>query len=320
MKSVQGAGRFPFTSFPMGWFAVATSAEVVEFDVVPLKYFGRELVAWRAETGEAHVMDAFCPHLGAHLGYRGTVSGRTITCPFHHWEFDGDGNCVEIPYSKRQPGRQAVIPSYPVVEQNGLIFAWYHPTGASPWFSIPEVPEWQDSRYSSVLVEERRQVRTVWQEIAENVADTAHAFYVHSDQPVRNFEVHEESAHRRVRLLQKATTPYGEVDTQVESEAYGPGFGVTRFRSLVEGCMISSITPLNEECVDVRFFWLMRNLDRPEITRRVCDLIAERTMEIFEEDVVIWEHKAYREHPPLVPEDGPILRFRRWAKQFQPDG
>ena len=43
-------------------------------------------------------IDAFCPHLGAHLGYGGLVEESTIRCPFHAWRFDGTGACVEVPY------------------------------------------------------------------------------------------------------------------------------------------------------------------------------------------------------------------------------
>jgi hypothetical protein len=34
------------------------------------------------------------------------------------------------------------------------------------------------------------------------------------------------------------------------------------------------------------------------------------------DDVPIWEHKAYRERPALVPGDGPIGTLRAWARQF----
>ena len=63
---------------PFGWFQVAWSDEVPTGTSKPMQYFGRHLVAWRGEGGEAHVWDAFCPHLGAHLGGNAAIQGDTI--------------------------------------------------------------------------------------------------------------------------------------------------------------------------------------------------------------------------------------------------
>src|SRR5690606_36915397 len=82
---------------PWGWFVVGLSHELHPGDVRPVRYFDRDLVLWRTEAGEARVWDAHCPHLGAHLGYGGTVEGETLRCPFHHFRFDGQGRCVEVP-------------------------------------------------------------------------------------------------------------------------------------------------------------------------------------------------------------------------------
>ena len=97
------APRFPFTSFPIGWFRVAKSSDITPGKVQTLHYFGRELVAFRTEDGKASVFDAHCPHVGAHLGHGGTVIGSTLQCPFHGWRFSGDGTCAAIPYSDKIP-------------------------------------------------------------------------------------------------------------------------------------------------------------------------------------------------------------------------
>jgi hypothetical protein len=65
--------------FPFGWYIVAYSDEVQPGDVVPLRYFGQELVLWRGEDGLARVLDAY----GAHMGHGGKVHGNWLECPFH---------------------------------------------------------------------------------------------------------------------------------------------------------------------------------------------------------------------------------------------
>ena len=54
---------------------------------------GEELVAYRDTTGEVVVLDAFCPHHGAHLGYEAHVEADCIRCPFHHFYFNSEGKC-----------------------------------------------------------------------------------------------------------------------------------------------------------------------------------------------------------------------------------
>lgn len=44
--------------------------------------------------------DAYCPHLGAHLGIGGKVHKDCIECPFHSWSFEGcTGKLTNIPYA-----------------------------------------------------------------------------------------------------------------------------------------------------------------------------------------------------------------------------
>ena len=77
--------------YPTGWFVVAWSSDVAPGDVKRLHYFGRELVCFRTEGGEVSVLDAYCQHLGGHLGVGGHVEGDEIVCPWHGWHWRGDG-------------------------------------------------------------------------------------------------------------------------------------------------------------------------------------------------------------------------------------
>ena len=103
--------RFPFP-IPFGWFCVGYPDEFPAGEAKAIYYLARHLVAWREETGELHVQDAFCPHLGAHLGHGGMVSRGCITCPFHGWRFDAEGSNAEIPYcGAHEHARRACAPS-----------------------------------------------------------------------------------------------------------------------------------------------------------------------------------------------------------------
>ena len=60
--------RFFTPPIPNGWFQIAYSDELTPGTVMPLRYFGKDLVAFRTESGQVAVLDAFCPHLGAQIG------------------------------------------------------------------------------------------------------------------------------------------------------------------------------------------------------------------------------------------------------------
>jgi nicotinamidase-related amidase len=59
--------QVPFTWKVTGWFMIGWSPEFPTGEVRPLHYFGEDLVAYRDEYGELHVLEAHCKHLGAHI-------------------------------------------------------------------------------------------------------------------------------------------------------------------------------------------------------------------------------------------------------------
>lgn len=66
-----------------------------------LPFTGIQIALFRDENGDAHAIDAYCPHLGANFAVGGKVKGDCIECPFHGWQFRGsDGKCTKIPYSE----------------------------------------------------------------------------------------------------------------------------------------------------------------------------------------------------------------------------
>lgn len=97
-QTPSGSYRYPFAPYPDGWFLLLESKQLGLGEVVPLRYFGRDLVAFRTASGRAVVADAHCPHMGAHIGYGGTVEGEAVRCPFHNWRFDVDGRCDDVPW------------------------------------------------------------------------------------------------------------------------------------------------------------------------------------------------------------------------------
>ena len=91
----------------------------------------KDLVMFRTEGGELSVLDAYCPHLGAHLGHGGKVKGDDIECPFHAWRFGADGKCTAVPYAAHRP-RKAGLRRWHVKEVANLVMCWHHRDGDEP--------------------------------------------------------------------------------------------------------------------------------------------------------------------------------------------
>jgi phenylpropionate dioxygenase-like ring-hydroxylating dioxygenase large terminal subunit len=129
--------------FATGWYWVAASSDVRPGDRKPIRILGRDLVVWRARGGSVHVMDAYCPHMGAHLA-EGQVDGEGLRCFFHAWKFDVTGQCVDIPCQSRPV--DAKVRSWPTAEHYGLIWVW---TGDEPTRPPPFVPELEHTAWDA---------------------------------------------------------------------------------------------------------------------------------------------------------------------------
>jgi len=306
--------RFPMPRYPNGWFQVAYSDELKPGEVKPLSYFGRELVLFRGADGNASVLDAYCPHLGAHLGYGGKVEGNSIICPFHAWQFDGCGGCTSVPYAKKIPPK-AKLRAWPTREVNQLILVWFHAEEAPPTFEIPALPEVGSDEWTSY---ERRRwtIRARNQEMAENAVDSAHFHYLHGTSNMPQARAEAEGPILHVISTTGMATPRGGVDGTVESISYGFGYSTVRFRGIVETLLVSSMTAIDDEHIDVRFNFTIKKLPDKDVTQGVGKAFIKEVSRQLEQDIPIWEHKVYFEHPVLCDGDGPIGLFRKWSRQF----
>src|SRR5207302_3830936 len=134
-----GVKNFPWTTMPTVWFQIAWSDELKPGEIRPMRYFNRDLIAYRGASGQVHVLDAYCAHLGAHLGYGGTVVDDDIICPFHHWRWSCEGCTVDIPYSARKTQAKR-IGTWPVRELEPYVFVWHDLAGAPPSWEPEKVP------------------------------------------------------------------------------------------------------------------------------------------------------------------------------------
>jgi phenylpropionate dioxygenase-like ring-hydroxylating dioxygenase large terminal subunit len=305
--------EFPFPAYPNGWFGIGYSDDVESEAVMPVEYFGRDLVVFRGEDGGVRVLDAHCPHLGAHLGYGGKVVGNTVRCPFHAWRFGDGGKCEDIPYAKRIPAK-AKIRAWDVCEQNGLIFIWHHAEGRPAEAGIPAIEEYGAEGWGD-YTRARWKVKSRMYDMGENPVDAQHFKYLHGGVAPDFRQVDDGRGGIRNVADLGMPTPRGEIQGSITSESYGPGFGIVHVRGVLHTIIVMANTPIDEEHVDVRFSYLQPRTDDPKL-QRLGNAMIEELKRQMEADIPIFEHKKYLTRPLLLPEDGPIAAYRRNARKY----
>jgi len=155
------------------WHPVAYSHEIGD------KPYGtflldKAVVVWRDSGGAAHAMRDLCIHRGTALSL-GWVKNDCLVCPYHAWEYDKSGACVNIPQAPHTKiPEKAKTPKYYCQEQFGLVWVALE----RPVYELPSVPEFTEPGWKKVPTgpfywnsDSSRQT--------ENFTDFAHFPWVH---------------------------------------------------------------------------------------------------------------------------------------------
>ncbi len=169
------------------WYPMIRSEDLAPDKPEKVKCLGLNFVVFRDDEGQAHVLSDTCVHRGGSLG--GAWSGPEsapriingcIVCPYHGWEFGGDGVCRNIPsigYGKKPPPR-AKVDSYPVQEKYGIVFAFLGDLPEEERPPLLEIEEYgkEGWRANSILLLD---VDYYYERSIENGLDPAHNEFVH---------------------------------------------------------------------------------------------------------------------------------------------
>ena len=77
------------------WYP-ALEARKVKNKPVGLKICGEDVVFFRDRQGEVASLWNVCPHRGGSLMHGDCHFEGTISCPYHGWTFDGEGNLLAV--------------------------------------------------------------------------------------------------------------------------------------------------------------------------------------------------------------------------------
>ena len=323
------------------WYPIALSNEVTNEEPREVEIMSLRYVAFRDSEGKAHVLSNTCVHRGGALG-RGKINGDQVACPYHGWEFGGDGKCKFLPTNKldQKPPARAKVDAYPTEERYGIVFAFLGDLAEDerpPLYDIPEydVDPW---RANDVVVFE---VNAYYQRSVENGLDAAHNEFVHPLQGapsilenIRQFpiEVEDESEwgsgfmYRASGSASEETRAIGasEGKTVAGSSHHGPNTLITRinFSETRKFAQYFFEAPVSDGRTRI-FFVNMRNwMLEPEKDQPLIDV----NMRIADEDINVIEGLDPVRTPKstakevLTPADKPIFRYRDFLQMWDDRG
>jgi phenylpropionate dioxygenase-like ring-hydroxylating dioxygenase large terminal subunit len=327
------------------WYPVGRSEDLVAGVPLAVRVLGLPFVAFRDSDGGAHVLSDTCVHRGGSLS-AGQINGDCIACPYHGWEYAGDGQCTRVPsLGEQKPPARAKVDAYPVEERYGIVFAFLGDLPEDERPPIYDVEEFGTDGWKSELY--ILEVDCFYERSIENGLDPIHNEFVHPLQGAPMMDVELQSQPMPVTEIpwgtkffmpfsgkgdenttlasQRTGTPTGEAGSWHQ----GPNQLVTwiQFTQHDDGTVTAFHQYFFEQPIDdghTRIFFLnMRNwLLEDEKDASVRDV----TLRIVKEDIAVLEQLSPVRTPAtntkevLVPGDTAVLRYRDCLRDWEQRG
>jgi len=217
------------------WHPIALAQDLS--DESPTKFvrvMGEDLVLFRDKSGRTGLIADKCAHRNASMVY-GRVEERGISCVYHGWLYDCDGNIIETPPERNDSIMKNVkTTAYPVKIHVGLIWTYMGPQPAPPMTHYDTLFRKDGTR----TVRLHPVLDCNWFQAMENSMDPAHLQVLHQEfvgrgkkpvsttrgftDDVESFEFHTTSW----GLMKKRTYKDGTVDEHPDDPAPGPEHAV----------------------------------------------------------------------------------------------
>lgn len=324
------------------WYVAEQSRNVTD-KPVKVKMLGAEFALWRDSAGKVHCVSNTCTHRGGALG-DGRIRGDHLECPYHGWQFRGDGVCARIPSlgpDAKVPGRTR-IDAYPVEERYGLVHVFLGDLPEAERPPIMEVPEYGDPAWRPILLEVDWKID--YKRSVENTMDPAHNEFTH---PTHGFlGVKDDYFVPAITLLEKAwgtgfmnkmhAPPLAEQNMRAATGREGAAFIDAGAGNHGPNCTWTYIhpadktwmhgfafhTPIEEGLDRIRVLFLRNFL----LDAKFDQTFIERSKFIAEQDRYVLEPisptytPSSNTHEFMVPADAAIARYRELCRDWEQRG
>jgi vanillate O-demethylase monooxygenase subunit len=163
------------TAFARNQWYVAAYSQEVGAELMARTILGEPIVFYRTGAGAAVGLADRCVHRHFPLSLS-RRDGDRIVCGYHGFTYEPSGACVYVPGQSRVP-RTARVASYPLVEQDSLIWVWIGDAAKADPTSIPRAPWLAADGWTTVRGMEPLAAR--YGLLVDNLLDLSHETYLH---------------------------------------------------------------------------------------------------------------------------------------------
>lgn len=171
----QPTGRMSIYRPKAYWFVACLSSELKRKPKA-IRLWNSAVVLFRDASDTPKALLDRCSHRNVPLS-QGRCVNDHIQCPYHGWEFDGTGECVNIPALEGEPSKNPRrVPSFAVKELQGHIWIFGAPN-TTPNHEPFSFPHFEDSAYSHVHFQ--ADFDGTLHANLENILDVPHTAFLH---------------------------------------------------------------------------------------------------------------------------------------------
>ena len=161
--------------FPKDYWYVLCESTELSGSLFARTILNMPLVAYRTPSGEAVVLEDFCPHRGLPLSL-GKIESEGVRCGYHGMLVGRDGRCQSMP-GQPHINRLRGVKGFAVVEKFGFVWVWYGEAERADATKLPPLPWGEGTGWThggGVF-----QVGCNYQFLIDNLMDLTHETYVH---------------------------------------------------------------------------------------------------------------------------------------------
>lgn len=164
-------------NFPKNCWWVAARSEEITRQPFNRWLLETPVVLYRTEDGGIAALEDRCPHRWAPLS-KGCLVGDDIMCPYHGFQFDSNGRCVNVPTQEKIPSL-AKVDAFPIREAGDFVWIWFGDAELADTTPLPDLAFLSDPAWNTLSG--YMPVGANYFLIQENVLDLTHFGFLHAD-------------------------------------------------------------------------------------------------------------------------------------------
>ena len=327
---MQSARPIKFPTLPDQWTPVTTVKALDKKGILAMRLDDVPLLFFRDRQGKVCALLDQCPHRSVKLSGGKLTAEGYIQCPFHGWQYDGQGNCTHIALNPDAKLASVRASAFPCEEAGGLLWIYTNDgTADAPPLDLPD--SLTSAKWFGTITE--REWDTHWSRATQTMLDVAHIPYVHPRTIGFAFgrSLGKSKNPRLETKMTEGTDGAFRLDWQIEDEKGVPNADAGWLEFLPPNGLTLPIPTQSPDQQSLLHIWCVpieQNRSRMIVVSRrnfgqfnpILSLFNLLTPIILKEDRHIMDTASPSEVPPLgveilMPSDAPTIAFCRYYQK-----